>query len=127
MIELAKNQTIMFLDALDETCKPWNEAVVINAERIGVRTRLLRHHHRFGHDHGHTTARALGVVGPVTMRRQPVGGAVVGPHRSHDDTVLQAKIADASRLLKQHGYPPVRAGEPLSPLPVTGNHYEFLN
>jgi hypothetical protein len=55
--ELAKNQTVMLLDALNETRKPWNKAVVINAER----------------------------------------------HRSHDDTILQAKIADASRLFKQHG------------------------
>ena len=103
MIDLAKDQTVMLLDALHETRKPRDKAVVINAKRIGMRTRLFRHHHRFGHDHGDTATRTLGVVGTVAMRRQPVGRAVVGPHRSHDDTILQAKIADASRLFKQHG------------------------
>ena len=107
VIDLAKHEAIVLLDAFDQARQSGDETVVINAQRIRVGAGLLGDHHRLGHDHCNAATRALSVIGAVTMRRQAVGRAVVCPHRGHDDTVLQSKIPNASRLLKQHGRYPI--------------------
>jgi len=98
MADLRDRQGAIGVNGLDEACKARDEAVVEDTHGVMVVARLLGHHHRLGDDHGDATSSTFRIIQLVPLSGDAVAGAEVGAHGTHDDSVLQLKSANPSRL-----------------------------